>query len=175
MDLSAFTISCVFYLRDSYHFGIIAQHKLLGGMRMNVDLRLHVLFLFQPQFYLIFLLTNDGRWTLVYIREAESDQGRDQREQREQRDHPHLQAETNTKINKELKYNTEFRLIIIQVKDWRLYRLLWTTGQPHKKKWTTLDARSESLIQSSYIEPTTSGRKSGACLNHYHVMTNCYL
>ena len=75
MDLSAFTISCVFYLRDSYHFGIIAQHKLLGGMRMNVDLRLHVLFLFQPQLYLIFFLTNDGRWTLVYIREAESDRG----------------------------------------------------------------------------------------------------
>ena len=72
MDLSAFTISCVFHLRDSYHFGIIAQHKLLGGMRMNVDLGLHVLFLFQTQFYLIFLLTNDGRWTLVYIREAET-------------------------------------------------------------------------------------------------------
>ena len=134
MDLSAFTISCVFYLRDSYHFGIIAQHKLLGGMRMNVDLGLHVLFLFQTQFYLIFLLTNDGRWTLVYIREAETSQRRcglparaaarqtreetkktPERPQRHQRDHLHTPAETS-------KYFGIKNLITKQCFDLLLYK-----------------------------------------------------
>ena len=60
MDLSALTISRVFYFCDIYHSGVISQHKLLCGMRMNVDLRLHVLFLFQHVTLLIdFTYFND--------------------------------------------------------------------------------------------------------------------